>query len=50
LGEAYQVADDIRDVLGDMQSLGKPVGKDEELDRPSATRQFGLDGAVEYFD
>jgi geranylgeranyl diphosphate synthase type II len=50
LGEAYQVADDIRDVIGDMQSLGKPVGKDEELDRPSATRQFGLGGAVEYFD
>jgi geranylgeranyl diphosphate synthase, type II len=50
LGEAYQVADDIRDVIGDMQSLGKPVGKDEELDRPSATRRLGLDGAVEYFD
>ncbi len=50
LGEAYQVADDIRDVIGDMQSLGKPVGKDIELDRPSATRQFGLDGAVGYFD
>ena len=50
LGEAYQVADDIRDVIGDMQSLGKPVGKDLELDRPSATRQLGLDGAVEYFD
>jgi geranylgeranyl diphosphate synthase type II len=30
--------------------LGKPVGKDLELDRPSATRQLGLDGAVEYFD
>lgn len=50
LGEAYQVADDIRDVIGDMQSMGKPVGKDEELDRPSATRQLGLSGAVEYFD
>jgi geranylgeranyl diphosphate synthase type II len=50
LGEAYQVADDIRDVLGDMASLGKPVGKDEALDRPSATRELGLSGAVEYFD
>jgi geranylgeranyl diphosphate synthase type II len=50
LGEAYQVADDIRDVIGDMQSMGKPVGKDEELDRPSATRELGLSGAVEYFD
>jgi geranylgeranyl diphosphate synthase type II len=50
LGEAYQVADDIRDLIGDTQTLGKPVGKDIELDRPSATRQLGLDGAVEYFD
>jgi geranylgeranyl diphosphate synthase type II len=50
LGEAYQVADDVRDVIGDMQSLGKPIGKDEELDRPSATRELGLSGAVEYFD
>jgi geranylgeranyl diphosphate synthase type II len=50
LGEAYQVADDIRDVLGDIHSIGKPVGKDVALDRPSATRQFGLDGAVAYFD
>lgn len=50
LGEAYQVADDIRDVIGDIQTMGKPVGKDEELDRPSATRELGLSGAVEYFD
>jgi len=50
LGEAYQVADDIRDVIGNTQDLGKPIGKDIELDRPSATRQLGLDGAVEYFD
>jgi geranylgeranyl diphosphate synthase type II len=49
LGEAYQVADDVRDVIGDMQSLGKPIGKDE-LDRPSATRELGLSGAVEIFD
>jgi geranylgeranyl diphosphate synthase type II len=28
LGEAYQVADDIRDVMGHAQALGKPVGQD----------------------
>lgn len=28
IGEAYQVADDIRDVAADAQDLGKPVGRD----------------------
>jgi geranylgeranyl diphosphate synthase type II len=46
LGEAYQVADDIRDAAGDPAQLGKPVGRDEALGRPSATRELGLDGAV----
>jgi geranylgeranyl diphosphate synthase type II len=46
LGEAYQVADDIRDAAGNAEELGKPVGRDEALDRPSATRQLGLRGAV----
>lgn len=46
LGEAFQVADDIRDAVGDEQVLGKPVGRDEALGRPSAVRHFGLDGAL----
>ncbi len=49
LGQAYQVADDIRDVAGDAQALGKPVHRDIELDRPSMTRELGLDGALEEF-
>ena len=31
LGQAYQVADDIRDVMADPQLLGKPVGQDVAL-------------------
>ena len=46
LGEAFQVADDIRDAVGDERELGKPVGRDEALGRPSAVRHFGLDGAL----
>jgi geranylgeranyl diphosphate synthase type II len=46
LGEAYQVADDIRDAAGDPAKLGKPVGRDVALDRPSATRELGIEGAV----
>jgi len=50
LGEAYQVADDIRDVLRDAAELGKPAHQDELLDRPSAARELGLEGAFAAFD
>lgn len=50
LGEAYQVADDIRDVLADPAQLGKPVGQDRALGRPSAAQEQGLKGAVRCFD
>jgi geranylgeranyl diphosphate synthase type II len=50
LGEAYQVADDIRDVLMDVLALGKPACQDQSLDRPSAARELGLEGALAYFD
>ncbi|MEY2777225.1 MAG: hypothetical protein RLY30_1323 [Pseudomonadota bacterium] len=50
LGEAYQVADDIRDVLMDAAGLGKPAHQDELLDRPSAARELGLEGAFAAFD
>ena len=50
LGEAYQVADDIRDVLGDIASLGKPVGQDTLNDRPSSAQAMGLEGAIVHFD
>ena len=50
LGEAYQVADDIRDVLGDIASLGKPAGQDTLNDRPSSAQAMGLEGAIAHFD
>ena len=50
LGVAYQVADDIRDVLGDIASLGKPVGQDTLNDRPSSAQAMGLEGAIAHFD
>ena len=46
LGEAYQVADDLRDVLACAEECGKPVGQDVALDRPSAARELGVQGAV----
>ena len=50
LGEAYQVADDIRDVAADPESLGKPVGQDATHGRPSSAAELGLSGAIQYFD
>lgn len=50
LGEAYQVADDIRDVMADPALLGKPVGQDVALGRPSSATDLGLAGAIEYFE
>ncbi|MCU0967374.1 MAG: polyprenyl synthetase family protein [Rubrivivax sp.] len=50
LGEAYQVADDIRDVMADPAVLGKPVGQDRALGRPSSAIEQGLLGAIEHFE
>jgi geranylgeranyl diphosphate synthase, type II len=46
LGLAYQVADDLRDVAGDAEALGKPVGQDAAHGRPSAVSELGVDGAI----
>ena len=46
LGEAYQVADDLRDAWADQQELGKPVGQDAAHERPNAVTELGLKGAV----
>jgi geranylgeranyl diphosphate synthase, type II len=50
LGEAYQVADDIRDVALDAAALGKPHGQDAMHGRPSAAHQLGMSGAVHHFE
>jgi geranylgeranyl diphosphate synthase type II len=50
LGEAYQVADDIRDVAADPEELGKAVGKDAALGRPNAVAQLGMDAAIARLD
>jgi geranylgeranyl diphosphate synthase, type II len=45
LGEAYQVADDLRDVLCDAEEIGKPIGQDAARYRPNAAAQLGIGGA-----
>lgn len=46
LGEAYQIADDIRDAVADPDELGKPVQRDAALGRPNAVGLLGLEGAL----
>lgn len=46
IGEAYQVADDIKDLVCSAATTGKPRGQDLTNARPSATRHLGLGGAV----
>lgn len=47
LGEAYQVADDVRDAIADAREMGKPAGQDIVHDRPNAVTRLGLPAAVD---
>jgi geranylgeranyl diphosphate synthase type II len=46
IGEAYQIADDIRDVVDTEAELGKPTGRDHALGRPNAVAEMGMSAAV----
>ena len=46
IGEAFQVADDLRDALYDVETLGKPAGQDDLHGRPNAVTMLGVDGAI----
>jgi geranylgeranyl diphosphate synthase type II len=50
IGEAFQVADDLRDALCDDATLGKPAGQDDLHGRPNAVAAYGVQGAVKRFD
>ena len=47
IGEAFQVADDLRDALYDEAKLGKPAGQDDLHGRPNAVSLLGVDGAMQ---
>ena len=46
IGEAFQVADDLRDALYDAETLGKPAGQDAMHHRPNAVSELGVQGAI----
>lgn len=45
LGLAFQIVDDILDVIGDEKELGKPVGSDSVSEKTTYVTLFGLDAA-----
>lgn len=49
LGDAYQLADDLRDVAGNSEMLGKPLGQDSAHGRPNATVEMGPAAALDRF-
>ncbi len=46
LGKAYQIADDIRDIVSNAEQIGKPCGQDGRLGRPNIALQQGVGRAV----
>lgn len=50
IGEAFQVADDLRDALYDEATLGKPAHQDEIHDRPNAVTEYGVRGAIKHLE
>ena len=45
IGLAFQVQDDILDIEGNQDEIGKPVGSDLNLDKSTYPKLLGLDGA-----
>lgn len=45
VGMAFQIQDDILDVIGDEQTLGKPVGSDERNEKTTYVSIHGLENA-----
>ena len=48
LGLAYQVQDDVLDVVADTQTLGKPAGSDDKLQKSTYVKLMGIDDATRY--
>lgn len=45
IGLAFQITDDILDVVGDQATLGKPVGSDEKNDKATYPVLYGLEAS-----
>ena len=50
IGEAFQVADDLRDVGGVSADIGKPTGQDAAHGLPNMVSELGFDGAAAHLE
>nr|WP_218949678.1 MULTISPECIES: farnesyl diphosphate synthase [unclassified Acinetobacter] len=50
IGLAFQVQDDILDIIADTEVLGKTAGKDQQVDKSTYPALLGLEQAKEYAD
>lgn len=50
LGHAFQIVDDILDVIGDEKELGKPIGSDAQSNKSTYVTILGIDKSKEYAD
>jgi geranylgeranyl diphosphate synthase, type II len=50
IGEAFQVADDLRDVAGVSGEIGKPTGQDVANGLPNMVSTLGFDGAMQHLE
>jgi geranylgeranyl diphosphate synthase, type II len=50
IGIAFQIQDDILDVIGDQEKLGKPIGSDEANKKTTYPKLLGLEGAKKEMD
>lgn len=50
IGEAFQVADDLRDVAGVSGEIGKPTGQDAAHNLPNMVSTLGYEGAAQHLE
>ncbi|MBO5936995.1 MAG: polyprenyl synthetase family protein [Clostridia bacterium] len=50
LGHAFQIVDDILDVIGDEKELGKPIGSDAESNKSTYVSILGIEQSQKYAD
>lgn len=50
LGHAFQIIDDILDVVGDEKELGKPIGSDADSNKSTYVTILGIDESRKYAD
>lgn len=50
LGHAFQIVDDILDVIGDEKELGKPIGSDADSNKSTYVSILGIEQSQKYAD